>query len=238
MGRLAEHQGLIEAFHRAPSVHEVLECVRKQQTIRAELHRKKPKATPRPVLWILSAGVPRKVIREFALRPMNGAPQGFLTTVPALRLKVVVIPKLERILETLSLRLLGAGRTFLDALQDLRRLPATAQERMQLVPVLVRYRAEFTTMPTSKRKRDADLVAQLDWAYDEMIKQATDQGAEQGLGPLAHLFERRLGRPLFDHDRAALRTRLSTLGPGRLGDVVFDLSLDELSRWLDDPNAR
>ena len=75
-----------------------------------------------------------------------------------------------------------------------------------------------------------------------MIKQATDQGAErgakEGLGPLAHLFERRLGRPLFDHDRAALRTRLSTLGPGRLGDVVLDLSSDELSRWLDDPNAR
>ena len=40
---------------------------------------------------------------------------------------------------------------------------------------------------------------------------------------LVRLFERRLGRPLAEAERAALAARLERLGPERLGDVVVDL---------------
>lgn len=46
---------------------------------------------------------------------------------------------------------------------------------------------------------------------------------------LVHQFERCLGRPLRDDERASLRTRIETLGPERLGDIVLDLSVDELA---------
>jgi hypothetical protein len=55
---------------------------------------------------------------------------------------------------------------------------------------------------------------------------------------LAHQFERRLGRVLRDHERALLRERTEILGPDRLGDLVLDLSADELAAWLAEPNAR
>jgi hypothetical protein len=55
---------------------------------------------------------------------------------------------------------------------------------------------------------------------------------------LAHQFERRLGRPLRDEERAYLRARTEALGPDRLGDLVLDLSVDELAAWLADPDAR
>ncbi len=63
-------------------------------------------------------------------------------------------------------------------------------------------------------------------------------GRSEGLGPLVHQFERRLGRPLRDAERDALHGRLATLGAARLGDVVIDLARDELAAWLADADAR
>ncbi len=63
-------------------------------------------------------------------------------------------------------------------------------------------------------------------------------GRDEGLGPLVHQFERRLGRPLRDEERARLHARLATLGAARLGDVVIDLARDELAAWLADADAR
>ncbi|MCU0689872.1 MAG: hypothetical protein MUF54_00585 [Polyangiaceae bacterium] len=48
--------------------------------------------------------------------------------VPSRRLRLVVISALPRTRHTLLLRMLGAGRTFRDALDELQRLPADAGE--------------------------------------------------------------------------------------------------------------
>jgi hypothetical protein len=72
----------------------------------------------------------------------------------------------------------------------------------------------------------------------EGFDRGTKEGFERGAQSLAHLFERRLGRPLHDDERALLRERNETLGPDRVGDVVLDLSADELAAWLADPGAR
>jgi len=60
---------------------------------------------------------------------------------------------------------------------------------------------------------------------------------DEGLGPIAYLFARRLGRPLETLERAELRRRLDTLGAARIGDAVLDLAPDALAAWLADPHA-
>jgi hypothetical protein len=50
-------------------------------------------------------------------------------------------------------------------------------------------------------------------------------------------FERKLGRPLAESERADLVDRLARLGPNRLGDVVLDLEAPGLAAWLADPAA-
>jgi len=65
-----------------------------------------------------------------------------------------------------------------------------------------------------------------------------DELRAEGLGPLEHLFARRLGRTLTPPEQATLLARLRTHGPDRLGDVVLDLSPDELAAWITDPAAR
>lgn len=70
-------------------------------------------------------------------------------------------------------------------------------------------------------------------AFERMQTQARNEG----LSPLTHQFERRLGRALSDDERATLAERLRTIGPVRLGDAVLDLTSDALAAWLADPDA-
>lgn len=71
----------------------------------------------------------------------------------------------------------------------------------------------------------------------EMTPEVRDEILERGLGPVVHLFERRLGRALTEQEHALLRSRLDRLGASRLGDVVLDLSAEALGAWLADPEA-
>ncbi len=73
---------------------------------------------------------------------------------------------------------------------------------------------------------------------ERLMAEGEKRGLNQGLAPLVRLYERRLGRALAEGERTALSKRLGTLGPERLGDVVLDLSPQELASWLADPNAR
>ena len=77
--------------------------------------------------------------------------------------------------------------------------------------------------------------------HNELLRRWLEQVPEAAddlvLGPLLHLFERRLERRLDTIEQAVLRRRLTTLGAIRLGDVVLDLSTDALAQWLTDPDA-
>jgi len=64
------------------------------------------------------------------------------------------------------------------------------------------------------------------------------EGRLEGLQPLAHLFARRLGRPLSAGEFGRVRERLGTLGAARLGDVVLDLDPAALAAWLAADDAR
>jgi hypothetical protein len=75
-------------------------------------------------------------------------------------------------------------------------------------------------------------------AVQKSVARGFEQGMQQGMQPLQHLFARRLGRPLTAGETATLLARFDTVGPDRLGDVVFDLTPDALGAWLADPDAR
>lgn len=72
-------------------------------------------------------------------------------------------------------------------------------------------------------------------AHQDGIAKGIVEGAAEAFTPQ---LERRLGRPLHEHERARLRERIGSLGSDRVGDVVLDLPADELATWLADPNAR
>jgi Uma2 family endonuclease len=73
--------------------------------------------------------------------------------------------------------------------------------------------------------------------YQNLDEVRSEGHAEGQLDALTHQFERKLKRALSDQERSTLRARLGTHGPARLGDVVLDMTGDELGAWLADPNA-
>jgi hypothetical protein len=115
LGSIARNAAVIEPFHQPPSVGQILRCVGKQQAVHQELLRANALA-PLPTLWILSAGRPRSAIHQLGIVRVAGATAGMYGAPPGFRLRLVVLSELVKTRRTLILRLLGAGRTFREAL--------------------------------------------------------------------------------------------------------------------------
>ena len=149
----------------------------------------------------------------------------------------------------LLLRLLGAGRTFRDALQELERLPADAWEVRTSLPLLIRYQLEIKSLPVTERTAEEEAIMAAHELYEKWERErielgekrgkalGLEEGLAQGLALLVAQFEHRLGRKISSSERQRIRERLDTLGPERLGHVVLDLGAEELADWLADPEA-
>ncbi len=91
--------------------------------------------------------------------------------------------------------------------------------------------------PEDQRRIVEGLRLSLD-AYPEAGIDFIEKGVEKGIAPLARLYSRQLRRELTDAERRSLAHRLDTLGANRLGDVVLDLTPEQLGQWIADPDAR
>jgi hypothetical protein len=70
------------------------------------------------------------------------------------------------------------------------------------------------------------------------IEAYPELGADVLKRGLARLFERKLRRSFTEEEQRMFAERLETLGADRLGDVVLDLTPEQLAAWLADPDAR
>jgi hypothetical protein len=94
------------------------------------------------------------------------------------------------------------------------------------------------TDPEEQRRIHTEVLRRWLRAAPEAADEVLERGRQEGLQPLRHLFERRLGRRMDAAEQAVLQQRLATLGADRLGDVVLDLDANALATWLKDPSAR
>lgn len=71
-----------------------------------------------------------------------------------------------------------------------------------------------------------------------VFKKGKEQGVQQGKQDLlVQLFEKRLGRPLDEDEKATVLRRLGSLGYDRVVDVRDELSPEALASWLANPEA-
>jgi hypothetical protein len=97
---------------------------------------------------------------------------------------------------------------------------------------ILRYMGPLATNPEVRARQRR--VARF---FVERVPEVRNELVDEGLQPLVHMFERRLGRSLTEDEHQLLRDRLGRLGANRLGDVVLDLSAQALDAWLADPSA-
>ncbi len=180
LGAMARHPALIEVFRSTPGVDDVLRCVGKQQAAHAELTRSDSRARL-PMLWIVSAGHPRTALRRLGFRSLRRSGPGVFEAPPGFGLRVVVLSALPRTRRTLLLRLLGAGRTFLGALQELRVLPTDAWEVRVARPWLVRYQLEIKTLDRADRTAEEEAIMGAQDLYEQWEREILQRGKALGL---------------------------------------------------------
>jgi hypothetical protein len=156
-GELTRRACTLEPFHATPDLDKVSECIRKLLNFRHVLSLRKP-PPPLPWLWILSSGRPQAAIEGFGFQRAEGWPDGIYKAVPGLYSGLLVVSELPKVRATLFLRLMGAGKTFKEALAELKTLPKDAPERAVAEPVLLRYRLEVPSDPAKRTSDDEEFL--------------------------------------------------------------------------------
>jgi flagellar biosynthesis/type III secretory pathway protein FliH len=133
------------------------------------------------MLWIVSAGRPRKALKQLGFRPLRRSPSGVFDAAPGFKLRLVVLSSLPRTRRTLVLRLLGAGRTFLGALQEVRVLPSDAWEVRLARPWLVRYQLEIKSLDPRERTAEEEAIMGAQELYEEWEREVLQRGKALGL---------------------------------------------------------
>lgn len=240
----------LEPFRSTPGVAAVDDCVRKlavhRHHLAAAAERRQPSSrAARPWVIVLSPGDPLSAREEYGLAaPMS---PGVYRTARGTGLVLVVLSALPTTRETLALRLLARGPTFLQALAELRALPHEEWEH-RLVDVLLRWRREARVPSHTETNEEDEIMGALAelqaWRKqcdaelrDEGRKEGRREGRKEGtFAVLARQCERKLRRPLRDAERDTLHARLAAQGDA-LGDVVVDLDASALEAWFATPDA-
>jgi hypothetical protein len=96
---------------------------------------------------------------------------------------------------------------------------------------LLQQLAARTDDPELEARRQHILRVFLD-ARPEVKQGLVQEALAHALRPLVHQFERRLGRTLTAAERARLAERVRSDGSEQVGDVVLDLTREQLAVWL------
>lgn len=159
LGRMASQATMFEAFHKPPCVDDLRGCVHKQLAVHLQLRREaravrrhRAERPPFPRLWVISAGVPRTVIRAYGFKRMFGWPTGFWQRKRVDALGLVVVSELPCTRDTLMLRLMGNGEVLKQAFVEVHRLPADTWEHQAAIPVLNELRLHVPKNPSSEVK--------------------------------------------------------------------------------------
>ncbi len=194
-------------------------------------------------LWVLAPHKPRWLskVRDLTLIAqgvyrVGPSPFDFLWIVAnQLPLKPELIPFL---LARTDQKLVEFGKWVLDH-RELEWLTRMIEVLPMTIPQIDELKKYFPETDDPERLKRRELIAHIFLEHVPSLKQALKdegeaQGLSQGLRPLVHQFERRLGRPLSPQEHQTLLSRFDTLGPEQLGDVILDLSASELALWLEE----
>jgi hypothetical protein len=197
LGRISEEACMLEPFHEAPGLREVRACIRKQYNLahwQEQEARPAPEEPSFPRLWILSAGRPESVLSGYEMRSMDRDVwlPGFWQAARNHALHVVVLRDLPETRDTLFLRLLGTGTTFLRAATELNALPADAWERQVAIPLLYAYRIALPAgVDLYGTDEDAmEYTDKLEQIYADWKRQENERAVQR---TVIGVYERRFG---------------------------------------------
>jgi hypothetical protein len=231
LARVSEEACMLEPFHQAPGLQEVRACIRKQYNLahwqeqeargaqkakaaqESEAAQAPGAATTEagfPRLWIISAGRPELVLARYEMRSMDGDGwlPGFWQAADGHALHVVVLRDLPETLDTLFLRLLGAGATHRRAVIEIGALPRDSWQYQLAMPLLLAFRIQMPPGLYDDSEDDMQYTETLERLYAEWEQRVKEQGREQATRDnIIGLYQARFGSMPEDMRAALTRIR-------------------------------
>jgi hypothetical protein len=222
---VAEGPCAFEFFHEAPSLDEMLGSLRKAFVLRAPAML--PPRSAEPWLWTIAAGRPTRVLPALGLGPAPGWPAGVYETLPGFRLRLVVTSELPRTLDTLILRVLGAGDTLRDAVRELRALGVAHPLGRIVTPILLKLHIEARDKPNQDRDpREQEFLMETEDIYEAWHQRVRAEGRNEG----------RIEGRADGEARAVLRVlsaRGVSVSPEQEARIRACRDVGQLELWLD-----
>ncbi len=211
LGAMATTSALFEAFSDAPSVEDVLACLRKQLALARD-------GRPIPALWIISGGRPDGVIRGLAMRQRRSWPRGIyaMRSHALLPISLVVVPELPERRDTLLVRLMGSGATLRRAVRQTRMLPDDSWERRPAVAAVTVLRSRLDTLDPP----DQELAMEIRETYEQWEERVTRARTAQGKAQGKAEAVLRLLRKRFGAVDPSLEQRVSVAPEAELDDML------------------
>jgi hypothetical protein len=238
LAMLADAPAMIELWSEVPQEKHFHGCLRKRYSWHHVLELRDKRDWAMPPLWGISAGRPDGILERFGFERAPEGPAGhYRTPAPGWLVRMIVVSELPRVRDTILLRLLGYRLVRRQAMEDLKALPDDALERRVVQPWLVRLKLDLEAAdPTMLSPEDKEIAMDVQEWFKEyegnLAKRFKAEGLAEGLRPLVRLFERRLGRGLTEAERSRLTERIQEQGAEQVGDLVLDLSAEDLATWL------
>lgn len=137
---LAQGPCAFELVHESPSVERLLASLSEALLRRTPL--RWPARPDDPWLWLVCASRPNRTVSALGFQQERGWPRGVYASPPALRMRLVVTNELPRTVQTLLLRLLGAGKPWKGAVVELAEIGPSHPVGALMLPLIVRLHAE------------------------------------------------------------------------------------------------
>jgi len=143
------------------------------------------KSTARPTLpmqWILSPTRPKPAIETLGFHSDDSWPAGFYRgAAPGYKICIVALSELARTRESLPLRLLGAGRTRMEALGDIAAMSPDDPDRPVLLALLgwIRYVIRENRNAAKRLSKEPEFMAVTREGFEDWMKAQQKRAAAQ-----------------------------------------------------------
>ena len=231
--RIAETPCLLEPFRKQPTEWEIRSCVGKLVHLEAELRREGTRDEDTvsedelPRLWIISTTFSDELLSKLPAHRDSSWPDGIYFAGEVFLTRVVAIDKLQRIPETLWLRILGKGLTQKQAVDDVVALPKGNPKRSKILSLLYTWKLNMGISPENDNEDREELLMNLSQAYLEWEQETVERGKEQGQRQVVeNLLACRFGS--LDSELQAIIPSILALSPSEFTPMLMQLSREEL----------
>jgi hypothetical protein len=186
LGKMAVTSCLFEPYRNAPNEIEIRSCLLKLYSVQGELLRqtKREKRSiseqELPLLWILTPTCSERILEGFGAKIKEGWEKGVYFLPKYQKAAIVAINQLSMTEDTLWLRVMGKGRTQMEAISEVVELSKENDKWDRLMEIFASWRKNLELNSDVNDQEARELIMSLSPAYLKQREEWKQEGIEEG----------------------------------------------------------